>query len=80
MLICEDDGTIKAVAKVGKEPVLIEGSDVEVLCDSTEVIISVPIVLLFPVEEEWVLYGDVDVETDIPLVVLSDDDKALASG
>ena len=80
MLICEDDGTVKTVATVCKQPVLKEVSDVKVLCDSSEVIISVPIVPPFTVEEEWVLYGDVDLETDIPLVVLSDDKKALASG
>ena len=80
MLICEDDGTVKTVATVGKEPVLKEVSDVKVLCDSSEVIISVPIVPPFTVEEEWLLYGNVDVETDTPLVVLSDDDKARASG
>ena len=31
MLICEDDGTVNTVATVGKEPVLKEVSDVEVL-------------------------------------------------
>jgi hypothetical protein len=79
MLICEDEGTVNAVATVGKEPVLKEVSDVEVLCDSTGVIISVPIVLPLTVEEEWVLCGDVDVETDIHLVVLFDEDKAFDS-
>ena len=31
MLICEDDGTVNTVATGGKEPVLKEVSDVEVL-------------------------------------------------
>ena len=79
MLICEDGGTVNAVAIVGKDTVLKEFSDVEVLCDSIEVINSVPIVLPFTVAEEWVLCGDVDVETDIPLVVLFDEYTALAS-
>ena len=75
--ICEDAGTVNEMAVVGKDPVLKEVSDVELLCGSSGVVILVSNVLPLTVEEELLLGVSVDVETDIVLAVPSDENREL---
>ena len=77
---CDVEGTVNCVCAVGKDLVLKEVCDLELLCDSSGVVVSVSNVPPLTVEEELFLRGNVDVEPDIVLTVPFDEEREFDSG
>ena len=76
---CDVEGTVNCVCAVGKDLVLKEVSDLELLCDSCGVVVLVSNVPPLTVEEELFLCGNVDVEPDLVLTVSFDEEGELDS-